>query len=165
MLTFLSYESLYKSVPGLLQGRGNINNGGSPGCVIPVQLLRNLSAVIGSKLVRIRLIQHWKSLSSPNLHRDKDDNECEHEGSKTHQPTYQDEGGYWNIIIVDQMMSGNSWICQKCVGTFLLIGSLNFSSWHKGCENVDISPYRPHRLTRANYISTSHILMMITEAG
>ena len=28
VLTFLSYESLYKLVPGLLQGRGNINNGG-----------------------------------------------------------------------------------------------------------------------------------------
>ena len=64
------------------------------GCVIPVQLLRNLSAVIGSVLVRTRLIQHWTSLSSRNLHRDKDDNECEHEGfrTRTHLPKYRDEG-------------------------------------------------------------------------
>ena len=94
VLTFLSL--CINHSPGLLPGRGNINNGGPAGCVIPVQLLRNLSAVIGSILVRTRLIQHWKSLSSPNLHRDKDDNECEHEGSKTHLPTYQDEGGYRN---------------------------------------------------------------------
>ena len=125
------------------------------GCVIPVQLLRNLSAVIGSVLVRTRLIQHWTSLSSRNLHRDKDDNECEHEGFRTraHLPNYQDEGSL--------EIEFNSWICPKCVGSFLLIGSLNFSSWHKGCENVDISPFH---LTRANYISTSHILMMITGA-
>ena len=32
--------------------------------------------------------------------------------------------------------------CQKCDGSFLLIGSLNFSSWrHKGCEDVDIFPF------------------------